>query len=485
MITRIPGFVLVLFVMSGALSGHVQAQSGGHHGHSDASAPDFAQRSAAPVHLPESTRHQASAASDTPVFVVVAPELGERRNAELSRLFSQFKDVYPVSELVFVPSPDGHGNPGADETASAADVDRSAGTVALKAAFDRLLADTSSRPLVVLPLFIAGNDNDLTTPLNAALDRTPEADQARIRTASAFGESYLSGSSGIPDGTAHPNILRWMLRSAAEHQPVTASETGIILMPHGASEDWNRAMRTATEPVGGRYVTVDAYSMANPAVVEPAIRVLEERGMKAAVIVRIFSLESSFETKTEYMLGLRDDAPYPGIARIPTHLRIATVGGMEAHPLLAEAMGDRAEAISTDPASETLILVGHGAGGDASDAHWIRNLERIGEIIQRERRAVGQTPFQAVEVGTWREDWPEKRDAAVDDMRAKVAEASTDGGTALVLPVRTIGEGPEARLLEGLEFRLGEGFAPHPNFDRWLTWMIEEGLAELRDPVEN
>jgi len=42
---------------------------------------------------------------------------------------------------------------------------------------------------------------------------------------------------------------------------------------------------------------------------------------------------------------------------------------------------------------------------------------------EAERAAAGQTPFRAVEVGTWREDWPEKRDAAVDDVIAPMVAA--------------------------------------------------------------
>lgn len=63
-----------------------------------------------------------------------------------------------------------------------------------------------------------------------------------------------------------------------------------------------------------------------------------------------------------------------------------------------------------------------------------------------------------------REDWPAKRKPWIDKVRALVADANRDGGRALVLPARTMGAGPAPRLLEGLDFELGEGFAPHPLF---------------------
>jgi len=167
-----------------------------------------------------------------------------------------------------------------------------------------------------------------------------------------------------------------------------------------------------------------------------------------------------------------------GSHRIQSTLRFATTGGMEAHPLLAQVMAQRAQGLSIDPSTETVILVGHGAGSDADNDRWIRNLEQIGAAIVG---ADGQD-FRKVVVGTWREDWPEERDAAVADVRAKVAAASENGGTAIVIPVRTIGQGPEREYLDGFSFRLGQGFAPHPLFVRWVASEIEAGIAALLYP---
>jgi hypothetical protein len=91
-------------------------------------------------------------------------------------------------------------------------------------------------------------------------------------------------------------------------------------------------------------------------------------------------------------------------------------------------------------------------------------------------RKNGGAGFRAIHTATWREDWPEKRVPAVEKVRSLVQEASGDGGRALVLPARTLGQGPECRLLEGLTFELGEGFAPHPLFARWAEQQVERAL---------
>ncbi len=273
---------------------------------------------------------------------------------------------------------------------------------------------------------------------------------------------------------------------------LSRDQIGVVFMPHGADSSWNAAMQSALAPLSEHYTTANAYSMADADKVEAALRELESKGMRAAVIVRIFSLESSFRAATENMIGLGPDqdhtnhSAHAGSAghgahhmspprRIDTPLAVVTTGGMEAHPLLGKAMADRVRALSTHPEQETVILTGHGAATDADDAHWMKNLAVIADIIRQETGL----PFRDIQMGTWREDWPDKREASVARIRRFVEEAGHDGGTALVIPVRTIGQGPEDRWLEGLEYRLGEGFAPHPAFVKWVASEIEEGVAEL------
>lgn len=277
----------------------------------------------------------------------------------------------------------------------------------------------------------------------------------------------------------HPNVERWLLHTANGYLPLAQEDIGVILVPHGSDHNWNEAMRAAMAPIREKYVTEEAFSMVDPYVVERAVRRLEAKGVKAAVLVRIFSLESSFKEQAEYILGLRPDYRGPHAERISSHLRFATTGGLEAHPLLAEAMLERAREISEDPSRETVVLVAHGTGGDAEDAHWMRNLESIARYIQSESGGA----FRDVKFHTWREDWPEKRAASIQAIRAMVEEAGRDGGTALVIPVRTIDRGPEAAFLEGLTYRHGTGFAPHPGFVQWLEEMIAGGIAALTEPV--
>ena len=288
---------------------------------------------------------------------------------------------------------------------------------------------------------------------------------------------------GEPDATtAHPNVERWLVRTAHAYSPLTRDDVGVIFVPHGSDYNWNEMMREGLAPLRDEYVTEDAFSMVDPYVVERAVRRLEDRGLKAAVVLRIFSLESSFKDQSEYVLGLRGDPPAGGHMgtpdRIESHLLFHTLGGVEAHPRFSKAIIDRIHEISTDPANETVILLAHGTGDDADNDHWMHNLNSIADYIRQN----DPNTYRDIKYHTWREDWPEKRAVTIPEIRAMIEEAGESGGTPLVIPIRTNEQGPARSLVPDLSFRYGYGFAPHPEFTEWAREQIEEGIGILMDP---
>ena len=152
---------------------------------------------------------------------------------------------------------------------------------------------------------------------------------------------------------------------------------------------------------------------------------------KAAIILRVFALEPNFRSAIERMVGLDiEDAAaaieaggsyrhghrqvhghghgsflvrlfggyghfhghghgHGGAAasappsRIRTTLPIQTVGGIGSSPLFAEALLDRARALSKNPGRDTVILVAHGSGDDHLNEQWQTTLEAVAEHMQR------------------------------------------------------------------------------------------------------
>lgn len=300
------------------------------------------------------------------------------------------------------------------------------------------------------------------------------------------------------DVTPDPLVAQWLVRESNRHIPLSPEETGVVVLAHGSDHHWNEGMRKAADALAKRYKVEFAFCMADPPLVERAIRRLEARGARGIVVVRVFGLASSFRAGVEHMLGLDVEAADvnahhaghggghdhghghgapvgPPPPRIRSTALLATVGGLEDSPLFADALLDRALALSKDPGRETVILVAHGSGDDTTNDHWKTLLE---SLAKRMRSGAG-AKFRAVHYGTWREDWPDKRKPEIAAIRALVEAASRDGGRALVIPARTSAQGFETEFLEGLTFTIGQGFAPHPLFERWLEEQVKAGVALL------
>jgi sirohydrochlorin ferrochelatase len=315
----------------------------------------------------------------------------------------------------------------------------------------------------------------------------------------------LPRGSAIADGiTPDPLVALWLAREANAHTPLRDDDIGVVLLAHGSDHHWNQTMCDAVASLKTRYMIECSFSMADQPLVERAIRKLEQRGARAIVVVRVFGLASSFQGSVERMLGLDLDldlghghelghghdlghghghghdhglrlGPPP---RIRSAARFATTGGLEDSPELADALLDRARALSKNPSRETVVLVAHGSGDDATNDHWKHVLASVADRMRESGPA-----FRAIEVGTWREDWPDKRAPEVAAIRAIVESAAKNNGRAIVIPARTTGEGAERVFLEGLAFELGTGFAPHARFTAWFERQIRAGIEQLTPPV--
>lgn len=292
-------------------------------------------------------------------------------------------------------------------------------------------------------------------------------------------ESLLSGSSVAYDGREilpDPLVARWLRKVASFYVPVRREDLGIVIMPHGAGEYHNAPILAAIEPLRQQYNLEVGFGMADVEMLQAAIDKVEARGARRIHVLRLYDISRSLQADTEFVLGLTD-ARGPmnhrgkgGPSRVRSGALLSTSGGFDGHPLIAEVLLKRILEVSQDPASETVILLAHGAGKDEDDTFWIEQMEKQAEFI----RAKAPAKFRAIKVATVREDWPEKRERAVSDVRKMIEEAQQDGGRVLVISDRIAGAGPYRRFLTGLDYVLnGLGIAPHPNLTRWVEEQIQ------------
>ena len=262
-----------------------------------------------------------------------------------------------------------------------------------------------------------------------------------------------------------------------------------MVMAHGGSEAWNAAVETAVAPLRAEMPTAIAFGMADPATLKEAVTDLEKQDVDCIAVVRLFASAQSFLHQTEYLLGLREDAPRffvthgthhhqedkPGDPTpVPTKaaIKLSQKGLLDA-PEMGAILADRALEMSNQSGNESVLILAHGPGDDAENEAWLRKLDSLADSV----RATGL--FTAVEVHTLREDWPEKRAVAEQQIRTFVEEGSQQNGRVLVIPFRLFGFGPYEEVLDGLPYEAtGTGLLPSPKITDWIRSQAQEMMSE-------
>lgn len=280
----------------------------------------------------------------------------------------------------------------------------------------------------------------------------------------------------------HPNALLWLKKTANREAPLTASQIGVVIMPHGSTQPWNDAVETTIQPLMAKYPIEMAYGMGDPLIIQDAVSRLEQRGIRRIVFVRMYALDHQMKPLTDYILGLSEQAPSDGhgaghdhSATAPLQIRTAalfsTFGGYEQNPDIAQVLHKRIAELSKDPANETVLLLAHGEATDEGNDKW---LAVMSQNIDRLRQDPHYAKLKSVKALTVREDWPKEREKAIAGVRATIEEASKHGRV-LVIANRLYGSGPYKKMLHGLTYEINEKGLVDPIITRWL----EDGLQRL------
>ena len=278
--------------------------------------------------------------------------------------------------------------------------------------------------------------------------------------------------------------LLMLIASTAHAQ--TNNPCGLLVMAHGGSESWNAAVETAVAPLMHEVPTSIAFGMANPATLAASVAELEGQGVPCIAVVRLFVSAQSFLHQTEYLLGLRDDAPRffvmmpnhgtsrdPNPIEVRAKIRLNEEGLMDA-PEMGSVLADRALALSDPDRPEAVLVIAHGPGDDTENRLWLSKINGLADSI----RVSGA--FTDVAVHTLREDWQDKRAGAEKGIRAFVTGHTSRGVRVLVVPFRLYGFGPYADVLEGLEYESsGDGLLPSPHVTDWIRSQYEKITGSL------
>lgn len=308
------------------------------------------------------------------------------------------------------------------------------------------------------------------------------------------------------------------------------SKVGVLVLAHGAGQQWNQQVLDATQTVAVKYPTEVAFGMALPRTMQEAIDKLEAKGVNKIVVVPLFISSHSFIIRqSEYLLGVRDqladppmvmdhgptpsktETPHgdhtssPGstgssgssthdgmshsqhgeatvtIPRLILHSEIRFARPLDDHPLVAQILADRIAALSTKPSNETVVLVGHGPNPEEDNRNWMRDMESLAAQIRKIQQKSGNVSRMLL-CATVRDDAdPAMYDQAKENLRSLVRQGSQQGD-AIVVPVFLSSGSVEQKVatrLEGLTFKWnGKTLLPDPRISSFILESVDGQLKK-------
>lgn len=284
-----------------------------------------------------------------------------------------------------------------------------------------------------------------------------------------------------------------------------AAETGILLLAHGGGPEWNTRVSELAAQVDKTRPTEVAFGMATRANIQSGIDKLVARGATEIVAVPLFvSSWSSVITSTEYLLGLRADAP-PALAifakmshgpngdgghdghgdhaghgapaedgttpvRSPVPIRMTAA--LNDHPVVAQILAGRAREVGTDPAKEALVIVAHGPNEEEDNQKWLADMRSLATRLSATEQ------YASVDYLTVRDDSPKPVwEKAKAEFRGIVEKRTAEGRRVIIVPLLISFGGIEKGLherLEGLTYTMARsGLMPDERLAGWVLAMAE------------
>jgi sirohydrochlorin ferrochelatase len=278
-----------------------------------------------------------------------------------------------------------------------------------------------------------------------------------------------------------------------------SATTGVLLLAHGGKPEWNERVLEVARHVDDSRPTEVAFGMATRANIQAAIDKLAARGVTEIIAVPLFvSSHSSVITSTEYLLGLRKDAPkdlaifakmshashgapaaddhsaHAGhtpaadpASPVTTKLPIRMTAALNRHALIGAIAADRAKSISAAPEKEAVILVAHGPVPDEDNRRWLEDMAVLAQQVK------ASAPYASVDYMTVRDDaGPAMREAATKELRDKVSAQVAQGRKVLIVPHLMSFGGIEQgviKRLEGLDYTMTkQALMPDGRIVQWV-----------------
>ena len=276
-----------------------------------------------------------------------------------------------------------------------------------------------------------------------------------------------------------------------------SAESGILLLAHGGSSEWNARVNELAARVDKTRPTETAFGMATRANLQAAVDRLVARGVTEIVAVPLFvSSWSTVISSTEFLLGQRADAPpalkifakmshgtsghdahqghgtdpgtdgtKPVISPVPLRMTPA----LNDHPVVAEILASRARGIGTTPSLEALVIVAHGPTEEDDNRKWLADMRSLAQQLSASEK------YASIDYLTVRDDAPKPIwEKARAELRSVVEKRTAEGRRVIIVPLLISFGGIEKGLrerLDGLTYTMAaSGLMPD---DRLVNWVLE------------
>ena len=158
---------------------------------------------------------------------------------------------------------------------------------------------------------------------------------------------------------------------------VEQDKVGVLIMAHGADDEWNQSVVQAVDPISENLPVAIAFGMANPMTLQAGLDSLDSEGVTHVAGVRMFLSGQSFLDQTNYFLGLSDDPPEmfvmmgpmaqnPEMRKQLHHNQVVAthLEGIIDSDMPAVVMSERASDLSSSVSDEAVLIIAHGAGDE-------------------------------------------------------------------------------------------------------------------------
>ena len=257
-------------------------------------------------------------------------------------------------------------------------------------------------------------------------------------------------------------------------------DVGILALAHGYTDEGNVQWMEKFDSVSKEYPTAYGLGMAMMGGdhIQRAVDGLEAAGAKTILVLRTETGDAnSLVYQWEYIFGRRDESAYLSGPRVETDAEVIWGPSPTAHPLMADIMLDHAQQLSTNPANEMVMIMGHGAMTPKENEMDLATLAEHAASIKE------KGGFQDVKYWNVQDDLPpEGRAANVQKIRGMIQTAKDQGLDVIVVTNVLTQSGVMGRLKadsDGLGAKFSDrGLMQNPLFSKWIKTALEENIGD-------